>query len=130
MSDELIFGEDVPYEETRPPSPFFSPPVCAVAAFALAATGLLGQSVLSAALSVLFGPQFSTDGSMTTYYVVMGAGMAAQGVLAVLLAVRAVRSGIAWEANLARAAVLVSAVSLVAGVATVVGAVIHRGPVD
>ncbi|MDH2413118.1 hypothetical protein [Nocardioides sp. CER19] len=126
MSDELIFGEDLPYEETRTPSPFFSPAVCAVAAFALAATGLLAQNALTVGISTLFGPQFASNDSVVGYYVSLGAGSVVQAVVALLLAVRSFRSDVRWEANVGRAAALLAVVALIAGAATILGAIIHQ----
>lgn len=125
MSDELTFGEEVSYDETRPPSPFFSPAVCAVAAFALAATGLLSQNVLTVGLSTLFGPQFLANGSVVGYYVSLGAGTVVQAVIALVLAARSIRPDARWETNLGRASMLVALVALVGGGTTIVGAIVH-----
>jgi hypothetical protein len=81
------------------------------------------------AISVLFGPEVSSDGGMTRYYVVLGAGSLVQAAAALALAVRGARAEVRWEANLARAAVLLALVVLLSGAAVVVGALIHDGPV-
>lgn len=128
MSDEIVFRLDDPEDPDgleREPSAFFSPSVCAVAAFALAATALLGQNVLALGVQVLFGPELSTDNGITTYYLVLGVAAMAQALLAIPLGLRGLRSEAAWEVNLGRAALLISVVPMLSGIATIVGAVVH-----
>ena len=125
MSDELVFGSEVPDEGIREQPSFLSPAVCAVAAFALAVTALLAQNVLTIGIQVLLRPQLSSEDGITSYYVVLGVAAMAQALLAVPLGLRGFRAEARWEANLGRAAVLLAVVPLLSGAATIVGAIVH-----
>jgi hypothetical protein len=133
MSDEIVFRLDDPDDASgavRERSPFLAPGVCAVAAFALAATALLGQNVLALGIQVRFGPALSPDDGILSYYLVIGLAAGAQALLALPLGLWGLRAEAAWEVNLARAAVLISVVPLLSCAATIIGAIVHGDSLD
>lgn len=126
MSDDLTTGAD-----RRPGAPasasFFTPPVCAVAAFTLAVVALLGQNVVTLGISTVFASGFGPGED--AFYLGWGVATALQVTVVLLLARRTFGLVDRWEATLGRAAVIVSAVAIVAAVLVVAGTLLTDGAV-
>jgi hypothetical protein len=127
MSDDVTFDDEQHETSAWTASNFFSPPVCAVAAFTLAVVALLGQNLVGVGISTLLGPNFGPDGGSAAYYIGWGVATAVQFGIVLLLARRSFDATGHWEAVLGRAAVLISGIALVAAVLLVVGGVLHDG---
>ena len=105
---------------------FLTPAAGAIAAFTVAATSLMGQNVISAAVGSLLGAGvFFGGGDQTAFYVAWAVAILVQVGLTLLLARPALATRTGWETQLARAAVLTSVVAAVAGLLLLIGGVLQ-----
>ena len=120
-------SEEFPDEpERRPagpwaPSSLLTPPACAIAALVLAIAGLLDQDAVTVGLAAVFE---SSIGTPSGFYVVRGLATLLQVGVVLLLVRRCLTAAEPREANLARAAVLISGVALVPAALAVLGGAI------
>lgn len=124
MSDDVTFDHGRHEAAVSGASGFFSPSVCAVAAFTLAVLALWGQNLVTIGVATVLGPGFGSDGSMA-WYLSFGVAAAAQVGVVLLLARRTFDPAGRWESVLGRAAVLVAGVALVAAALAIIGSVLH-----
>jgi hypothetical protein len=127
MSEQEITGES--RSRTRSlfsPGTLLTPKATAIAGFAFAIFSMLGQGSWSTAMTALFWGTSYDIGTVPNVMVVWGVGCLIMAGLAGWLALSTLRATDgAWEANLARAAVLVATVGAVLAVLTIVGGLIH-----
>lgn len=108
-------------------APMFTPQATAIAGFAFAVFSMLGQGSWSTAVTALFWGTSYGSATVPDVMVVWGVGCLAMAGLAGWLARRTLRaSDGAWEAHVARAAVLIAAAGAVLAVVTIIGGLIHR----
>ena len=127
MSDDVTIDHGRHEAGVWRASGFFSPSVCAVAAFTLAVVALLGQNVVTIGISTLLGPDFGSGGTYALPYVPFGIATAVQVGVVLLLARPTLHAADRWEGILGRAAVLVAGVALLAAVLVIVGGMVHGG---
>lgn len=103
-----------------------TPKATAIAAFTFALFSMMGQGSWSTALtSLLWGTNYDV-GTVPHVMAVWGIGCLIMAGLGVWLAHSTLRlSTQAWEAHLARAAVLVAAAGAVLAILTIVGGLVH-----
>lgn len=128
MSDQhLSKGSSFP-RDSAPlrPGNLMTPQATAIAALAFAVFSMMGQGSWSTALSALFWGASFGAGSVPGVMVAWGIGCLVMAGLSVLLAHSTLRiTDRAWEAQLARAAVIVAGVGTVLAVVTIIGALVH-----
>ncbi len=110
------------------PASLLTPAAAAVAAFAIAFLTLGGQNLLLIGVQSLLGQGFGSSVSPAGYSLVWGLAALVPLVLVLLLArvtLATARTG--WEAQVARAAVLLAAVAATGAVLTAVGGLLHDG---
>lgn len=108
------------------PANLLTPKATAIAGFTFAILSMLGQSTWSTALTTLFwGTSYSPD-SVPSVMTVWGIGSLVVAGLGVWLAHNTLRvADQAWEAHLARAAVIVAALGALLAVLTIIGGLLH-----
>jgi hypothetical protein len=129
MSEEHLTDEP----PTRPaglfsPVNLMTPKATAIAGFAFAVFSMLGQGSWSTALTTLFWGSSYEMGTVRNVMVVWGIGcliMAGLGVWLAHTTLRVVEQ--AWEAHLARAAVLVAGMGAVLAILAIIGGLVHGG---
>ena len=126
MSDDVTFGHGRHEAGVWRASGFFSPSVCAVAAFTVAVVALLGQNAVTIGISTVLGPNFGSGGA-SPFYVPFGIATAVQVGVVLLLARPTLHAVGRWEGILGRSAVLVAGVALVAAALVIVGGLLHGG---
>lgn len=117
-----------PTSTTSPlaPANLMTPRATAIAGFAFAVLSMLGQGTWSTALTTLFwGTSYSPD-AVPHVMAVWGVGCLVVAGLGAWLARNTLRvADQAWEAHLARAAVIVAALGALLAVLTIIGGLIH-----
>ena len=128
MAEEEFTAESRP----RTSSPFgpgnlLTSKARATAGFAFAVFSMLGQGSWGAAISALFWGTSYDIGAVPNVMAVGGVGSLIMAGLAAGLARGTLRAtGEAWEAHLARAAVLIAAVGAALAILTIIGGLIHH----
>jgi hypothetical protein len=111
------------------PANVFSPRATAVAGFTFAVLSMIGQGTWGTALQSLFFGSSYSQGSLDRVMVAWGFGsllVAALGFALAFVSLQGRAGHDAWDAHLARAAVIVSAVGAFFGVVTIIGGLIHH----
>ena len=125
---EPIFSSHQRAEPGRQLTGLFTPPVCAIAAFTIAAISLMGQNLLLVGVQAVLGQGFQRMSmpDQQTYYLVWGVSALVPIAVAGALALMALRGSTAdWQAYLARAALIVAGVAAVGAVLTALGGLVH-----
>ena len=124
MSEELGIEDEQHGRGGWAAAGFFTPRVCALAAFTLAVAALLGQNVVSLATSTVL--EVGLGQGNRSFYLGWGLATAVQVAIVVLLARRTFDSTGRWEETLGRAAVLIAGLALVAAVLVVIAGMVNE----
>jgi hypothetical protein len=117
--------------EPSTPGPFapanlLTPKATAIAGFTFAVLSMLAQSTWSTALTTLFWGSSYSPGTVPNVMAVWGIGCLVVAGLGAWLAHHTLRvADQAWEAQLARAAVIVAALGGILAVLTIIGGLVH-----
>lgn len=127
MSEQEFAGESLASSNPFAPANLLTARASAIAGFSFAVFSMLGQGSWTTAVTALFWGTGFPDGAVPNVMAGWGIGGLVMAGVASLLARNTLRTADeAWEAHLARAAVLVAAAAAVLAVLTIVGGLAHQ----